>query len=143
MSLNITEEINIDAPAEAVWKVVGEFMGLSNWLPTTTCVEAPAIDGKKTRLVTMTVTGAKLVESLDEVNDGAKSIKFHVVESPFPIATCDTEMKVVDLGDGKSKFVWSSSCQPKAGTGESVKPLLAQLYKGDIIPQLSLNDYGR
>lgn len=39
-------------------------------------------------------------------------------------------MKVVDLGDGKSKFVWSSSCQPKAGTGESVKPLLAQLYKG-------------
>jgi hypothetical protein len=39
-------------------------------------------------------------------------------------------MKVHDLGDGKSKFTWSSDCDPKPGTGDSVKPLLAQLYKG-------------
>jgi hypothetical protein len=37
MSLNVTEEITIEAPADAVWKVVGDFFGLSNWLPTTTC----------------------------------------------------------------------------------------------------------
>lgn len=130
MSLNVTEEITIDAPADAVWKVVGDFFGLSQWLPTTTCEETDAVDGKKTRLVTMTVTGAKLVEALDEVNEETKSIKFHVVESPFPITNCNTEMKVHDLGDGKSKFTWASDCDPKPGTGDSVKPLLAQLYKG-------------
>ena len=37
MSLNVTEEITIDAPADAVWKVVGDFFGLSQWLPTTPC----------------------------------------------------------------------------------------------------------
>jgi hypothetical protein len=54
--------------------------------------ETDAVDGKKTRLITMTVTGAKLVEALDDVNEEAKSIKFHVVESPFPIANCNTEV---------------------------------------------------
>jgi hypothetical protein len=41
MSLNVTEEITIDASADAVWKVVGDFFGLSHWLPTTTCEVSP------------------------------------------------------------------------------------------------------
>jgi hypothetical protein len=56
----------------------------------------------------MTVTGAKLAEALDEVNDEARSIKFHVVESPFPISNCNTEVSTSLSSSSPSSFSSSS-----------------------------------
>lgn len=136
--LNVEEHLDIQAPADAVWKSTGRFGDLA-WHPAVAKVEiTQGKEGHKgaVRKVT-TRDGAVIVEELLERNARSRTVRYRIVESPLPVADYVSTLKVSEAGDGAS-VTWSSTFRRKDEDAQqgaddaAARKIVASIYQSGL-----------
>ena len=101
----------IDAPVEEVWKIVGDFGSIGDWLPGVVSCHiqeggAPDRIGS-VRLLDMGEIGT-LHEKLLALSETEHTVTFAIVESPLPIQDYRSTIRLLPVTDGgKSYISWA------------------------------------
>jgi len=83
--------VEIPASAEEVWKLIGGFNALPDWLPF--IVESVAGEGGRVRHLT-TADGAVIVERLQTFDNAARTYSYSIEQGPFPVSDYLATVKV-------------------------------------------------
>lgn len=102
----VVESVEINAPADKVWAVVGNFKDMS-WHPAFAKTEATGNEVGATRVLT-TTAGGKINETLTKYNAEGKSLSYEITEvdvKVLPVTNYAATISVTGSGD-KSTVEW-------------------------------------
>jgi carbon monoxide dehydrogenase subunit G len=113
-------EIHIDRPVEDVWKVVGDFGGLTKWSPG---IESCEVKGDERTLTTM---GMELVERMYSRDEQQHQISYGLVGGPL---TVDKHVATITVHpDGKgSRVTYAVDVEP-----DSLLAVMQKTYQGAL-----------
>ena len=113
-------EIHIDRPVEEVWKVVGDFGGLTTWSPG---IESCEVNGEDRTIMAM---GMELVERLYSRDEQKHQLSYGIVGGPVQVDKHIATITVYPDGDG-SRVTYAVDVEP-----ESMVPIMQQTYQGAL-----------
>ncbi len=106
----VTETVEINAPPDKVWKVIGNFQDMS-WHPAVTKVEGQGgNDANATRTLTLK-SGGTIAEKLDGYNAAKMTYKYEITGvdvKVLPVNNYSSSLSVKDSG-GKSTVEWKGA----------------------------------
>jgi len=122
-------EGEIEISADALWAVIRNFGDVS-WVPGD---PKPEWEGEGVGMIRTVhvppLPAAK--ERLDSIDEEARAVHYTVLEgNPMPVRDYHGSMRVVDLGGGRSRLVWSSTWEPDGVSEEEARKAVEQLYRG-------------
>jgi hypothetical protein len=104
----VTETVEINAPAEKVWKVIGNFQDMS-WHPAVAKTEGTGgNEAKAERTLTLT-SGGQIHEQLDKYDAAKMTYKYemhHPDTKVIPVNNYSSILSVKPEGADKSKVEW-------------------------------------
>ncbi|MBS0232062.1 MAG: SRPBCC family protein [Proteobacteria bacterium] len=104
----VTETVEINAPVDKVWKVVGNFQDMS-WLPVVAKTEGTGGNNvNATRTLTLK-NGGKIEEQLDKYNPEDHMYAYEITKvdpKVFPVNDYSSHITVSADGDNKSTVTW-------------------------------------
>lgn len=111
----VSTSIEIAAPADKAWEMIGGFGNLPLWLCLirTSTLE----DGGRVRRLEA-VGGAIIVERLLHFDEAARRFRYNHLEAPNPVTGYEAEMFVEPVDDRHCRVVWASRFTP-AGISEA------------------------
>ena len=109
---------------DAVWAKVGDFCGISKWVPGLTC--ALSEDGKVRTLTT--ADGGVIVERLESRDDAGRTYSYTILSGPLPVANYHSTIAVVPAGAGSS-IVWTGKYDAKGASNSDAKKVMDGIYK--------------
>jgi uncharacterized protein YndB with AHSA1/START domain len=117
-------EIRIDAPAAAVWAVLGDLASTPEWIPGV--VEASVDDGRR---VCRTADGQEIREQIVDYSEEGRSWGYEQSQVPLPITGSHGTVQVHDEGDG-ARVAWEARFEvvDPAKEGQLV-PMIEGYYK--------------
>jgi hypothetical protein len=136
----VVEKIDIDAPADKVWAIVGNFQD-GSWIPGVTKVEGAGSDvGAKRTLIVK--DGGKIEESVTKLDAAGKSIAYkidNVDVKVLPVNNYAATITVKDYG-GKSEVEWKGAFYrgfmnndpPPELSDEAALKAVTDIYKGGL-----------
>ncbi|MBS0318799.1 MAG: SRPBCC family protein [Proteobacteria bacterium] len=134
---NVYASTIVDAPVEAVWKVVRDFNGLPTWLPGVAKSEIE--DGRDADCVgcvrRITVdNGATCSERLLALDDSRYIVSYAFVENLFPISGHRATKELIPVTAGDRTFVqWSAHFLDQPGhEGETAPVMQAQVFEAGL-----------
>ena len=107
----VTETVEINASADKVWAVIGNFQSL-NWHPA---VEKTEGEGGNTAGAKRTLTldgGAQIFEELFKYDAAARLMKYGITKvdvKVLPINNYSSVLSVEEIDGGKSKVIWKGA----------------------------------
>lgn len=104
----VTLRTQVNAPAAALWDMVGRFNTLGQWHPMVRRSDTRGSGKGALRRLRM-MGGGTLVERLEHLSNAERVYLYSVVEGPLPVDHCVAEIRVTDEGDGTSVVEWSSN----------------------------------
>lgn len=96
--------IDVDAPADVTWSVVGDLAGVPRWFPK--YIEC-TVDGDMRTL--RNADGGELIERIVSRNDEDRTYRYTVIAGP-PLARHEAGFRVVVRGDA-STIVWDTDAE--------------------------------
>ena len=108
--------IDIDAPAERVWAVAGDFGGISTWMPG---IDSCRVEGGDRILETM---GMTITERLVAKDDAGHSLTYSIA-SGAPVESHEAVITVSPSGDS-SRVTWDVDATP-----DEMADLMVTLYQ--------------
>jgi uncharacterized protein YndB with AHSA1/START domain len=125
---SVEKEIDIKAPADKVWAMIGPFCSIKDWHPAIgKCTES---DGVRT-LVTKDGK-ATFVEKQTKNDPSGMEYSYEIEKSPLPITDYKSTLKVTKTGDNTSKVTWSSTYAPDQGKEAAADQAIAGIYQGGL-----------
>ena len=127
----ISKSTTLNAPANEVWGTVGDFNGIPKFVPV---FSARAVDGAGVgarRTLTLR-DGGTVLESLESLDDEARTLTYAIIESPLPLAGYVSTMAVRDLGDGRCEFNWSCSFDAQGAPEADVVAIVEGVYAAGL-----------
>jgi hypothetical protein len=122
-------EGDFEIPADALWAVVSDF-GEVSWLPGDPDFESEG-EGVGTIRTIRTPPLPTVREQLDAIDEPGRAIHYRVIEGmPMPVSDYKATMRVVDLGEGRSRLEWSSTWEPDGVTEAQALESIAGMYTG-------------
>jgi len=125
------QEVNIKgtikAPADEVWKLVGDFGALNTFVEAVAKCTTDALGVGAVRTLTLQ-DGGVVKEKLESLDNEKRVLEYSILESPMPIKNYKGKMVVNKLSDNKSEFIWSSTFEAVEGTENEMKKALSGLY---------------
>ena len=103
-----TNEIDIDKPADDVWKVVRDFGGLTAWMPG---IESCRVEGNQRILEMM---GMEITEALLRCDDDSRTLVYGIAKSPIPVEHHEATIAVTPTGDASSHVTYTVEVRPDA-----------------------------
>jgi hypothetical protein len=116
-----TNEIDIDRPADDVWKVVRDFGGLAAWMPG---VDSCRVEGNDRILETM---GMELTETLVRLDDDGRTLAYGIAKSPMPIEYHEATIAVAAVDDRSSHVTYTVDVAP-----DSLTDVMSNAYAGAL-----------
>ena len=120
----------LDAPVDAVWRVLRDFNGHDRWHPV---VERSALEGgRRTDQVgavrSFTIrSGERVREVLLTLSDRERRLRYAIVESDLPLRDYVAEMFLKPVTDGDRTFwSWSSRFRTPPGEEEALARLVGE-----------------
>ncbi|MGJ6963119.1 SRPBCC family protein [Streptosporangium sp. G11] len=125
-----TATIDLPASPDQVWRLIGGFGSLPDWLPF---IPAGDLDeGGRVRHLT-TADGKTIVERLEHFDDQARSYTYTIVQAPFPVGDYHSIIAVREGADaGHARVEWSGTFTPKGVTDEEAVELFCGIYTGGL-----------
>jgi hypothetical protein len=121
-------EGEVEIPADALWSVVSDFADVS-WVPGKPARENEGEGIGMVRVINTPPIPA-VREQLDAIDEAERTIRYRVIEgNPMPLSDYRAAMQVVDLGDGRSRLVWSCSFEPAGVSEDQARKTVAGMYK--------------
>jgi Polyketide cyclase / dehydrase and lipid transport len=107
--LSIFHSIAIDAPADEVWAMAGDFGGIQRWAPGTESSRLILHDRNETgaiRLLRRRGDGTQVTEKLLDYDPANRRMVYTYVDGVVRAADYYSELLVKDAGDGRSIVEW-------------------------------------
>ena len=125
----VSMKTHLNAAADQVWKIVGQFNGLPAWHPMV--VKSTLDDGGQRRTLSLP-DGSKIVEDLREADDGSHTMTYAIVDSPLPVKDYVSTIRVIPSQDGVGCTVeWSSTFDP-TGDENAAVTAVHQVYQAGL-----------
>jgi hypothetical protein len=107
--------VDINLPPDELWKVIGGFGSLPDWVPGVS--QSELADGGRVRHL-HDPQGHTFVERLERYDSAAHSYSYSIVQSPIPVSNYLSTITLTPINGGKgSRVQWSSVFTPN-GIGE-------------------------
>jgi carbon monoxide dehydrogenase subunit G len=111
-----TASIDIDAPAEQVWTVVGDFGGIASWMPG---IESCRVEGDTRIIETM---GMTISERLVAKDDGDRTLTYSIADGA-PVESHEAVITVIPKGEA-AQVTWDVEAAP-----DEMAELMAAVYQ--------------
>ncbi|AZF16560.1 SRPBCC family protein [Pseudomonas sp. R3-18-08] len=122
--------IEIPASADQVWKLIGGFNSLPDWLPF--IAKSEPSDGGRVRHL-HAADGGQIVERLQTFDNVARTYSYTIEQSPFPVSAYLATVQVEALTASSAKVTWSGVFTPAEGTTDAaVEELFAGVYSDGL-----------
>ena len=123
--LSVTTRLGV--PADQVWELIGNFNALPDWHPA---VEKSELEeGGAVRRVTL-AGGGSIVERLERSSDDERLYRYSIIESPFPVANYNAEIRIRPNEDGHTCTVsWSSDFEAVGATPDKAVETMRGVYE--------------
>lgn len=116
-----TREIDIDRPADEVWKVVRDFGGLAAWMPG---IDSCRVDGDE-RIIEM--LGMEVTEKLVRLDEDSRTLVYGIAKSPMPIEHHEATIAVSAVDDATSHVTYTVDVVP-----DSMTEVMSNAYAGAL-----------
>ena len=122
--------IDIAAPPDQVWQLIGEFNSLPNWLPY--IPKSELSEGGRVRHLA-NPDGQTIVERLEAFDNAARSYSYSILQAPFPVTGYQSTLCVqaTDGGEG-SRVKWSGQFTPKGVSDQEASRLFQSIYEDGL-----------
>ena len=141
-SLNVKEEVVINAPAAKVWEKVSNFNDLGAWHPAVKKTEILSGTNNNVgavRLLTLQ-DGGTIKEKLLAYNAKKMTFKYAILEGVLPVSHYASTVTVQAQGDNKTLVVWNGTFKrkdvgatPAAGQDdETALKTMTSVYRGGL-----------
>ncbi|MFG2813308.1 SRPBCC family protein [Streptomyces sp. NPDC048410] len=118
--------IDIPRTPEHVWRLIGGFGSLPDWLPY--IPGSTLSEGGRVRTLT-NAEGGVIVERLTAFDEEARSYTYAILQAPFPVTGYLSTLTVRDLPDpGTARVEWSGTFTPVGATEEEAVALFHGIY---------------
>lgn len=124
----------IGGSVEDVWKVVGDFGGISNWHPAiaaSTIVDGSGDAAGSVRECTLG-DGAKLREEQLERSDADHSYTYNITEAPMPVENYIGKIQLSAAEDDKTLVEWTSTFDVAAEAETEMVGMMNGVYQAGI-----------
>ena len=122
--------IDIPAPPDQVWQLIGGFGSLPDWLPYIARSELSE-GGRVRRLASH--GGDTIVERLVAFDHAARSYSYSILEAPFPVTDYVSTLRVGETDGGTgSRVEWSGRFTPKGVSNQEASQLFQEIYEGGL-----------
>ena len=118
---SVTNEIDIDRPADEVWKVVRDFGGIAEWLPG---IDGCRVEGDDRIVSTM---GMELTETLRSCDDDSRTLVYSITKNPMGVSHHEATIAVSPTGDESSHVTYSVDVTP-----DSMAEVMGGVYGGAL-----------
>jgi uncharacterized membrane protein len=107
---NVCVSIEIAAPVESVWAMLGDFNGLPTWLEFVR--SSRLSDGGRIRHLEA-MGGAIIVEELLEHSASQTFYRYAIVEGPDPVSNYVATLSARQIDAGSTAVTWASQFEPR------------------------------
>ena len=119
-------EIDIPAPPDRVWQLIGGFGSLPDWMPY--IPKSELSEGGRVRHLE-NPGGDAIVERLVAFDDVARSYSYAILRSPFPVTDYLSTLRVRAAGGGSgSRVEWSGEFTPNGVSDYEASQLFQKIY---------------
>jgi hypothetical protein len=122
--------IDIPAPPDQVWQLIGGFGSLPDWWPY--IVKSELSEGGRVRCLT-NPGGDTMVERLLAFDHVARSYSYSILHGPFPVTDYVATLRVRETDGGTgSRVEWSGRFTPKGVSNQEASQLFQEIYEGGL-----------
>ena len=118
----------VNASAEDVWKVVGDFNALGKFVAAVAKSDLEGSGVGSERTLTLQ-DGAQIVERLENFDGDKRTLEYSILSGPLPVENYLSKMEVKESGEGMCEACWSSSFDPKGVSSEEAQEVIQGIYK--------------
>jgi len=128
--VEVTETVEINAPASQVWEAMKHFDGLHTWHPAVANTEITEGESNTVGAVRKLTLGdgGVIMETLEAHDDGAMSFSYSMGETVLPVADY-TSTKTVSGDHSSAQVTWSGRFQP---TTEDAAAVISTVYRAGL-----------
>ncbi|MGI8493370.1 MAG: SRPBCC family protein [Acidimicrobiales bacterium] len=122
-------EGEVDAPLDAVWKLVSDFRGFVESQGLAVTVEGEGIGTRRT----VEMGASKFVERLEALDEETHSTSYSIVDGPLPATGYVATIALSASDASRTHVTWSSHFEPAPGHGEEeLAEMVSRIYEGGI-----------
>ena len=123
--------MQLAAPAQDVWNVIGKFGGLADWHPAAVaCVLSE--QGPDTIRTISIPGGGSLVEKLEAHDDAAMSQTYSIVDGPLPVAGYVSTIRVLSDSENSCRVHWAGRFDASGAPDEVAQKVVRGIYTAGL-----------
>ncbi len=123
----VSMSMQVNAPPERVWRLIGGFDALPDWLPPV--IRSETGEGGRLRHVTL-ADGAVLTERLLSFSESDRSYAYAIIGGPLPVAGYRATLRVRPGEEESGSVVeWSSEFEPAGAPEADVVALIRGVFQ--------------
>ncbi|HEX5304495.1 MAG TPA: SRPBCC family protein [Dyella sp.] len=126
--LSVSESVELNAPAEAVWNTVGDFGAAQRYLAVVERCDL-SHHGSSTERLLHLKGGGSVRERLVLSNDEDRSLRYTIVESPLPVADYVSTVRVDPVDDARCRVTWASTFEPRDSSDAEAREAITGIYR--------------
>ncbi len=131
--IQVSESVSLNASADAVWALIGDFNGLYRWHPA---VVNSTLNGDRSKAGSIRIltlgNGANIVERQQSHDDAQHSYGYQILFSPLPVSGYESEIRVASQGGKRCEVTWSSSFSANGVPDAKAEDIIRGIYKGGL-----------
>lgn len=144
-SLQVSKSITINADAQNVWALAGDFGGMQNWHPaiaSTQLESRPAANGRTETVRVLTLKdGGTITENLINLDQNKMRIQYAIITSVLPISDYSATITVKKLAQGKTEVHWQGHFNrayqgkgqiPPDQDDDTARKVITQVYESGL-----------
>ena len=122
--------IDIPAPPDEVWQLIGGFNSLPDWLPH--AHKSELSQGGRVRHLA-NADGQTIIERLEAFDNDARSYSYSILHAPFPVTGYQSTLCVQATRGGKSSRVkWFGQFEPQGVSDQEASRLFQDFYEDGL-----------
>lgn len=120
----------IPAPPSEVWKLIGGFDALPDWLPY--IPTSTSSEGGRVRTLA-NPEGDAIVERLMAFDEAGRSYTYAILKAPFPVRDYQATLRVTPADEGRASLVdWAGSFEPVGVSDAEAVALFRTIYSDGL-----------
>ncbi|HEU4431022.1 MAG TPA: SRPBCC family protein [Myxococcota bacterium] len=127
-SVKISDRIN--APADRVWDLVGDFGGIGRFSKGFKSVASTGSGVGAIRTITLP-NDVELQERCELLDAARRTLDYSIVAGPLPVSGYLARIQLFEDGEG-TRIEWSSTFEPKGIPEAQAVAMIEGVYKGGI-----------
>ena len=121
----------VNASAQSVWEILGNFAGVQVGGPVTSVeVEGEGVGAVRT----IGMGGAKVIERLEAFDAENMSLKYAIIndDCPLPVSNYSATIDVIANGESACTVEWVGTYEPKGVPEDQASAIIGGIYAGGI-----------